>query len=314
MPGRSAYRLLPVLVAGVCLALATAAVPGPTGRAQASDPFELARAAYDRGDFGTAREHFQILAEIGQPKAQTMMGHIYYAARAVAHDLVVADQWYARAAAQGEPNALFMHAVLALIDPRFAPQRAPPPLEAAAALDLLRKAAKQGLTEAILLLSDTLADNSLAAELASSRWRRLQLIALPRLAAIAKNDAESVMWLAVAAGQGDAYAQDVLGTRFLHGAGVPKNLSEAYFWLDLASRQPERLDDPLLDLFGGGSAAYKSLLKRRARARSALSAAERTAVEQRLAAWKPTPQPAFGTDLLTSAERAQAASPQLMFQ
>jgi TPR repeat protein len=298
--------LAPLICFAGALAIAAAA---DVGGSAGSDPFTQARAAYDRGDFGTAREHFRVLAEIGQPKAQTMMGHIYFAPRAVRQNLVVAGYWYERAAAKSEPNGQYMHAVLGLSDTWFRLQGLErEPMDPAIALDLLRKAAGQGLTDAILLLADVLADDALAPELAERFARRLGLVAL-RLEDIAKNDAESTLWLRKAAEQGHAYAQELLGMRYLQGASVPKDKGEACFWLSLASRRPQPPDDQALDFFGIGRTAYQALIKRRDRTCASLGKGGRAGVEQRLAAWQPSPQPDFGTDLYTPAERRQMANP-----
>jgi hypothetical protein len=50
--------------------------------------------------------------------------------------------------------------------------------------------------------------------------------------------AEASRWYAKAADLGDATAQGTLGTLYFFGQGVAQNYSEAYFWLDLAARQP----------------------------------------------------------------------------
>jgi len=49
---------------------------------------------------------------------------------------------------------------------------------------------------------------------------------------------EAAKWYAKAADLGDATAQGTLGTLYFFGQGVPQNYLEAYFWLDLAARQP----------------------------------------------------------------------------
>ncbi len=63
-------------------------------------------------------------------------------------------------------------------------------------------------------------------------------------------------------------------------------------------------------MLGLGKEAYEDLIKQRNRARSALTRTERAAIEDRLKIWQPKPEPDFGTDLNTPAERAQMANPQ----
>lgn len=52
---------------------------------------------------------------------------------------------------------------------------------------------------------------------------------------VAKDDTQAAFWLRKAAEQGLADAQFGLGAAYMVGNGVPRDYSEAYFWLDLAA-------------------------------------------------------------------------------
>ena len=62
-------------------------------------------AAYDAGDYGTAFEEWQSLAEACDAEAQTALAGLYQEGLGTAVDAAAARRWYRRAAAQGEPVA-----------------------------------------------------------------------------------------------------------------------------------------------------------------------------------------------------------------
>src|SRR5258708_35749007 len=64
-------------------------------------------AAYNRGDYATARRLWLPLAEGGNADAQTMLGIIYEGGHGVSQDYAAAVTWYRRAADQGHPDAQF---------------------------------------------------------------------------------------------------------------------------------------------------------------------------------------------------------------
>ncbi len=57
--------------------------------------------AYERGDYVTALRIFRQLAEQGDAKAQSRLGHIYRDGRGVTQDYTEAVRWYRKAANQG---------------------------------------------------------------------------------------------------------------------------------------------------------------------------------------------------------------------
>jgi len=54
---------------------------------------------------------------------------------------------------------------------------------------------------------------------------------------VPKNNNEAMKWCRLAAEQGDANAQTVLGLEYIVGGGVPVDHVRAYFWLNLAAAQ-----------------------------------------------------------------------------
>ena len=58
---------------------------------------------------------------------------------------------------------------------------------------------------------------------------------------VPKDDAQAVYWFRKAAEQGDAKAQNNLGSRYYKGIGVPKDEETAYFWFLLSSAQGDKV-------------------------------------------------------------------------
>jgi TPR repeat protein len=83
------------------VALSVLAVGGPAR----ADPYEDAKAAYDRGDNAAAFRLWQPLAQAGDARAQFWLGAMYDLGRGVPQDHAMAASWYRYAAEQGLPNA-----------------------------------------------------------------------------------------------------------------------------------------------------------------------------------------------------------------
>jgi len=71
----------------------------------ASNPFDDALAAYERGDYVQAMKLFRQLAEKGHPWAQSRVGLMYAEGKGVPQDFQEAVKWYRLAAAQGNEFA-----------------------------------------------------------------------------------------------------------------------------------------------------------------------------------------------------------------
>lgn len=67
--------------------------------------FQSGQAAYQRGDYTTAREIWLSLAEQGDAKAQLKLGQIYRLGEGVPRDYRIATDWFAKAAQQGLSEA-----------------------------------------------------------------------------------------------------------------------------------------------------------------------------------------------------------------
>ena len=73
----------------------------------ASNPFDDAIAAYERGDYVQAMKLFRQLAEQGHQWAQRRLGLIYAEGKGVPQDYQEAVKWYRLAAAQGNTPAQY---------------------------------------------------------------------------------------------------------------------------------------------------------------------------------------------------------------
>src|SRR5690606_33434084 len=121
---RQALRPLLALMLAACAAGAMAA-PDESGKGPRSvfidrDRFggkqpDAAFGAYQRGLYLTALKLALERAEAGDAAAQTLAGEIYSRGLGVRRDPEKAFQWYARAARQGDREALFQYG-MALID------------------------------------------------------------------------------------------------------------------------------------------------------------------------------------------------------
>lgn len=67
--------------------------------------FAAGLAAYDKGDYVTARKEWEPVAEGGDPLAQFNLALLYYDGRGAPQDLEAAFHWFSRAANQGYVKA-----------------------------------------------------------------------------------------------------------------------------------------------------------------------------------------------------------------
>jgi len=68
-----------------------------------------------------------------------------------------------------------------------------------------------------------------------------------RGAGVEKNLEEAYKWFKASAEKGDVIAQYHLGLSYFEGEGVKKDLGEAYFWLALASAQGDHYAQHLMN-------------------------------------------------------------------
>jgi uncharacterized protein len=95
-------------ILGAVLAILCAG-PMATAPATAATPwtwqYANSMAAFEAGDYATARAGFQKLADFGSPAAEAMLGHMYLNGLGVPKREGVAAVWFFRAAQKGYVNA-----------------------------------------------------------------------------------------------------------------------------------------------------------------------------------------------------------------
>lgn len=89
----------------------------------AADDFARGTAAYERGDYHTARGYWSVLGVQGDARAQYAVGTLYEGGRGVPRDAAEAIKWYGQAAAQDHPQA--QHRLGLLLDGGTGGQRDP---------------------------------------------------------------------------------------------------------------------------------------------------------------------------------------------
>lgn len=151
-------------------------------------------------------QHYRLLAETGDAKAQFTMGMLHLAGEGVVQDQAKAAEWFRNAATRGHAAAQSQLG-FCYMEGHGVPQ------DFLAAANLLRAAAENG---------DDLAQFSLGAAHQEGRW-------------VKRSDADAALWFLRAANQGNAPAQRLLAECYQSGTGVPKNLVEAHRWFNLAA-------------------------------------------------------------------------------
>jgi hypothetical protein len=166
-------------------------------------------AALERGDYATALELLQPLAESGDAAAQYHLGLMFYKGHGVPLDIVGGVRWIQAAAEQGLGIAQFV-----LGSRYYAGEGVPQ--DYAEAARWWRLSAEQGLAGAQVLLG----------------------FAYRSGAGVERDDREAMRFFRSAAEQDDAVAQYMLGTAYAGGAeGVPPDDVLAFMWFDLAAAQ-----------------------------------------------------------------------------
>jgi len=67
--------------------------------------YETGKAAYKRGDYPTALQHFRPLAKSGHPKAQSNLGFMYSKGHGVTQNYGKSISWLSKAAVQNDAHA-----------------------------------------------------------------------------------------------------------------------------------------------------------------------------------------------------------------
>jgi uncharacterized protein len=98
-------KILGALLIGLMLTVGGGAADRQVDLIAGVDPLEDGIAAYQRGDFATALQLFQPLAERGDASAQCNLGVMYEQGRGVAQNYREAMRWFRLAAVQGNASA-----------------------------------------------------------------------------------------------------------------------------------------------------------------------------------------------------------------
>src|SRR5262247_2236566 len=172
----------------------------------ASNPFDDASAAYERGDYVQAMKLFRQLAEQGHQWAQRRLGLMYAEGKGVPQDFEEAVKWYRLAAAQGNVPAQY-----SLGQAYEKGQGVPQDYQEA--MKWYRLAAEDGNAPAQYSLG----------------------LAYEKGQGVAQDYQEAVKWYRLAAAEGNQFAQINLGVMYTNGTGVPQDFVRAHMWFTLAA-------------------------------------------------------------------------------
>ncbi len=199
--------------------------------------------AYQRGEFATALQHWNKLAEEGDPVAQYNVGVMYDEGTGVDRDPAKVVAWWSKAADQG--HVMAQHN-LALVFIEHGGEE-----DFGTAAYWLKRAAADDFVPSQYTLAKLYA-TGLGIEKDDARAFALFLKAgnagfvkaqynLGKIyrdgIGVEADSGVSVDWFRKAAEQGYAKAQEKLATRFARGIGVKSDVTEALKWAILATRQ-----------------------------------------------------------------------------
>ena len=198
-----------------------------------------------------AAELFEQAANAGHRRAQINVGILYLRGQGVTRDLMQARAWLEKAAADGDPYALY--ALARAMEESLGPVGA----DAVRATDLYRRAAEKGHPLAALRYGLALNDGYgiKKDQVAAQRWLiHAQQSGVPEAAlALADMAARTpasrdkaanekivqgaVAWYEAAAQQGVASAQFKLANAYFAGAGIARDPAQALLWYSRAAQQ-----------------------------------------------------------------------------
>jgi TPR repeat protein len=196
----------------------------------AAGTFDEGVAAYHKGDYATSLRLWRPLAEQGDASAQFNLGLLYDDGNGVPQDYAEAAKWYRLAAEQGLVNAEENLGVLYDLGRGV-------PKDFAQAAKWWRKAAEQGDAKAQVRLGDRYGRETcrVMAEIAASTKESIHQCLIEQ--GVPQDYAEAVKWYRMAAEQGDAAGQVMLGLMYDLGRGVPLSPVEAVKWYSMAADQ-----------------------------------------------------------------------------
>lgn len=212
--------------------------------------YALGLAGTPRND-SRAAELFAKAATAGHVRAQINLGILYLGGRGVPADLIQARAWLEKAAASGDPQALY---TLGRALSESAGQAAADPVRAA---DLYRRAAEKGHALAGLRYGLALSEGSGVKRdpAAAQRWlTQAQESGMPE-AALALGDMaartpatrdkaanekivqSALSWYQAAANGGVPSAQFKIANAYFAGVGLPRDPAQALLWYGRAAQQ-----------------------------------------------------------------------------
>lgn len=165
--------------------------------------FDDGAAAYNAGDYATARRAFEAEAQRGNARGQFFLGQMHELGRGVPQDYAQAAQWYRQAAEQGYTSAQINLGVLYWNGQGVRQDKAE-------AVQWYRKAAGHPNAQFNLGMAYSHGEG------------------------VEKNLAEGMGWFRKAAEQRLAAAQHALGVMYANGEGAPQDFVEALKWLLVA--------------------------------------------------------------------------------
>ena len=240
--------------------------PQEQGAKTAAPPkFEDGFEAYQRGEFGTAREIWEPLAKAGDLRAQYNLGLIWSEGRGVRQDRKKAVDWWQRAARGGHVRAMHNLALAHIAGIPDETKSGHAVQDYGAALAWLEKAAERDFPNSLYSLGKMYQyglgvkqDDARAASLfmksAEQGFVRAQYNLAKAYrdgAGVKRSTDESLRWFLAAAEGGYAKAQYKMATRLAKGQGTEADIVEALKWCLLAARHGnqdarEWLDDLVL--------------------------------------------------------------------
>ena len=208
----------------------------------ASNPFDDASAAWQRGDYVQGIQLFRQLAAKGHQWAQRRLGLIYAEGKGVPQDYQEAVKWFRLAAAQGNVPAQYSLG-LAYEKGQGVPQ------DYQEAVKWYRIAAAREDEWAQTRLGSIYAEGKSVPQdyQEAVKWYRLAAaqgyppaqsslgLAYEKGQGVPQDYQEAAKWYRLAAAQGNQFAQINLGAMYTHGTGVRQDFVRAHMWFTLAA-------------------------------------------------------------------------------
>lgn len=229
------FRCLLVALTGLCSAVYCSSA--------SAQSYQAASQAYDRGDYTTALEIAEPLADLGNPNAQFLVALLYDEGDGVALDDETAIRWYEQAAAQGHTNAQFNLAYM--YDHGEGTLENNPE-----ALTWYTRAAEQGdaAAQMNLALMYDFAETGIERDMGQAlKWYTAAAEQDTRGAqynlaviydegdGVPEDNVQAMYWYQRSAMLGDANSQTNLGVMYFYGEGTNQSTVEGLAWTYIAA-------------------------------------------------------------------------------